>query len=606
MTAITAALTLLVALAVGGATGSAAARSTAPHSAAVSTHALGTLSCVTCLRLTYSGTGTWSITGTSFDRSGSQSWNETFGMSVAGNRHSGYSFFSGPLLSTPSLTGSCTGANGSSALQPFSGQGSFGDPTLNDLSGGSSPVQQFSVTSTELGSNGNCQGTAAGENTENLNNTGGQVQLPFASTFSLDARTWLAQGAHSETIPVSYSYTGPTPDEGIGTFNYSWSGTVTVTESQCDTSGQTPAVAHIAGAALPSIYLNGKQITDGAKINGMTVRGDTVQNVLAGQQLNLAVECDGKRLGTPTWKIQGMSADPSKTSVLGSYDLPDKGTFARAKPVNTKRSRITVHFMHASRKGFTVTATVGGQTATAVFIVTEPKVFASSYRSCNVGLTKGAVLGDNSPLFDRLSFGAAAVALGRNIACPYNQWDQSFGGYHSGNPGVEWLYAVHADSGQDGTLAMVQQISTRKTVNGTVCERVSSQGDITALYDAADNPGRAFVKAPADHNTFYWDRDSPGLSLISPRKGGYARVGTWQESFAAADALMWKSDRAGSVWVPLGGATWAWSASVHRSRPDQGWKLLAASFAKPTFKPHVGLPTFTRSFNPATSACNKY
>ena len=90
----------------------------------------------------------------------------------------------------------------------------------------------------------------------------------------------------------------------------------------------------------------------------------------------------------------------------------------------------------------------------------------------------------------------------------------------------------------------------------------------------ADSPRQQVTGVTVNGVTFNWKR----VEVNDSAK-------TW---------VMFKSNTANSIWVPLNSASWSWSA-VGQKNENGVWEVLNSTAPTPTLIPNTEFPTWTRN-----------
>lgn len=397
--------------------------------------------------------------------------------------------------------------------------------------------------------------TVAYQGLEASNNVGIRVQTPTGTPYTGQSN------AGTGSTPAENGSDGAAPVAGDPIFHPA-PGPQTCSLPASIRRHSPRLVAHSTGGV--AMLLGGKKITTQSV------------SVTVGSPVALSVSCKDPNT---KWSIDGVTSTTA-TSAVKDFEVQDAGKRSRTviSYLSLPAMPSTFYFVRPSASGYRVTVTTSQGSDSHVFVVTAPSVKAS-IGTCTVDLSHFAALGWNVP--------ASWVGPGLNRRCVFV-------------PGIRWSYDVSAQAAQAGEVGLIQLIGLRRIHNAKACDPVWNAADQSAFYDSASggapHPERAFKTLPAGGRVTYWDQDSPHLSLIGA-------TGIWSESFSARDFLMYKPS--GGIWVPLGGLSWAWFATVSRDATDKPWLLRFASHINrdPRFRPVSKLPSFSAGYHASEARC---
>jgi hypothetical protein len=210
---------------------------------------------------------------------------------------------------------------------------------------------------------------------------------------------------------------------------------------------------------------------------------------------------------------------------------------------------LSFYFLRAGT--YTVRVDTEFGTAKVEFTVKAPAV-VSCTTTCGVGINTRGYASPNTGILVL----PTTMGLGLNDTCGRST------AFPNGVPGIIFAFAVSADNGGSGIVRMTQLITRTRAHNGTICAGDSPfrLADFSSFYNPGSSGRGTQVHVPDGGTATWTDSDSPFVRIAD--LGQFVPPGdTWTEAFNADDYPMYKTDKAGSVWVPLGHLAWSWSGT---------------------------------------------
>lgn len=406
--------------------------------------------------------------------------------------------------------------------------------------------------------------------------------------------------------PVSYTgtYCNPSvswnPEQGPRSFPFS--GGIHVTGVDEDRTGHATSTLSVSGAACgtgrgPSAT-RAVAAADAVKLlhDGKPVGAKPI-DVVIGQPVKLAVQCDGKRPASAQWIIPSWDASLKQTSVVRDYSVTDSGESSHGTPEPLPDPRsistpsLTVHFIRSGRFKVSVRTADGEDTATVS--VERPSVTSQPpWTVCKVDANNSVEESNGTGKLRPFSLG-----MGLNDSCGHRY-------------GIVWDWEAKAPDGPvdaSGEIAMVQLFEKHEENNRTTLpqtlakcvEQTPWEADGSSFYPNLARNHQ--VKISGGGSARFQARDAPFVRLTNPLKFYFF-------GFRARDYLMYRSSKPGSIWIPLGEMIWSFDAKAEpRVNLLRGvrWTASVSEQPRPVFTDRViaPLPSWTKAWQ-GNSACN--